>query len=167
MRKLVLTSLATVALAGSAFALDAFAAADAPETPSLHGMQDRGFLLDARLAGMKAALALSADQEKLWAPFETAVRDAYKARRDAMRQMRERMREEGPPSPIERLNAISDHLAKASGELKMVADAAKPLYDGLDDMQKRRFGPLLRTLRPEPAEMHGGQRHHEDGGDER
>ena len=162
MRKLILTSLATVALAGSAFAIDAFAApGDAPETPSLHGMRDRGFMLDARLAGMKAALALTPDQEKLWAPFEAAVRDASKARRDAMRQTRERVREDRPPSPIERLNAISAHLAKASGELKMVADAAKPLYDGLDDTQKRHFGPLLTTLRSQHGGMHGGSRHHE------
>src|SRR5271169_1405580 len=109
MRKLVLTSLTAVALAGSAFAYNAFAAAgDTPDAPRTHGMDDRGFMLDAKLAGMKAALQLTPDQEKLWAPFELAVRDAAKARRDAMREKRERMRDDGRPSPIERLNEISD-----------------------------------------------------------
>jgi LTXXQ motif family protein len=166
MRKLVLTSLTAVALAGSAFVYNAFAAAgdapDAPDAPHTHGMDDRGFMLDAKLAGMKAALQLTPDQEKLWAPFELAVRDAAKARRDAMREMRER-RDDERPSPIERLNEMSDHLAKASSELKLITEAAKPLFDALDETQKRHFGPLLRTLRPQKGGMEAGWRRHEDG----
>ena len=164
MRKLVLTSLAAVALAGSAFAYNAFAAAgDAPDAPRTHEMDDRGFMLDAKLAGMKAALQLTPDQEKLWAPFELAVRDAAKARRDAMREMHERRSDDERPSPIERLNELSDHLAKASGELKLVTEAAKPLFDALDETQKRHFGPLLMTLRPQKGGMEGGWRRKEDG----
>jgi Spy/CpxP family protein refolding chaperone len=166
MRKLVLTSLTAVALAGSAFAYNAFAAAgDATDSPRMHRMEDRGFMLDARLAGMKAALELSPEQEKLWTPFESAVRDAKKARHDAMRQMHEKIREDGPPSPIERMNEMSDRLAKASSELKIVADAAKPLFDGLDETQKRHFGPLLMTLREhhQRGGMQGGWGHHEGG----
>ena len=128
-------------------------------------MDDRGFMLDAKLAGMKAALQLTPDQEKLWAPFELAVRDAAKARRDAMREMREmrERRDDERPSPIERLNEMSDHLAKASSELKLVTEAAKPLFDALDETQKRHFGPLLRTLRPQKGGMEAGWRRHEDG----
>jgi len=156
MRKLVLTSLTAVALAGSAFAYNAFAApGDTPDAPRMHEMADRGFLLDAKLAGMKAALKLTPDQDKLWSPFESAVRNAVKARREAMR---ERMDGDERPSPIERLNQMSDHLAKASSRLKLVADAAKPLYDGLDETQQRHFGPLLKTLRPQHSR-------HRDGGD--
>jgi len=110
-------------------------------------MEDRDFMLDARLAGMKAALALTPEREKLRAPFESAVRDAVKARREARREMRERMHSDGRPSPIERMNEISDRLATASAELKQVADAAKPLYDGLDETRKRHFG----SLAAEPA----------------
>jgi hypothetical protein len=156
MRKLVLTCLTAAALAGSAFAYNAFAApGDTPDAPRMHEMADRGFLLDAKLAGMKAALKLTPDQDKLWSPFESAVRDAVKARREAMR---ERMDGDERPSPIERLNQMSDHLAKASSRLKLVADAAKPLYDGLDETQQRHFGPLLKTLRPQHSR-------HRDGGD--
>jgi len=156
MRKLVLTCLTAAALAGSAFAYNAFAApGDTPDAPRMHEMADRGFLLDAKLAGMKAALKLTPDQDKLWSPFESAVRNAVKARREAMR---ERMDGDERPSPIERLNQMSDHLAKASSRLKLVADAAKPLYDGLDETQQRHFGPLLKTLRPQHSR-------HRDGGD--
>src|ERR1700689_3673597 len=123
MRKLVLTSLTAAALAGSAFAYNAFAAAgDAPDAPRTHDMAARGFMLDAKLAGMKAALKLTPDQEKLWAPFESAIRDAAKARRDAMRERREKRGDDDErPSPIDRLNEMSDHLAKASAQLKLVA----------------------------------------------
>jgi uncharacterized protein (DUF2336 family) len=62
------------------------------------------------------------------------------------------------------MNAISDRLAKASTELKQVADAAKPLFDGLDETQKRHFGPLLMSLHERPREgMMAGWRRHEGG----
>ncbi len=161
MRKWIIASLGAAAIAG--LGVSPFALA-APDTPPPMGaeMHHRGpspeimaALLDAKLAGMKAALKLTPDQEKTWAPFESAVRDAAKARIDAMRAMREQHKEGEMMTPIDRINAISDHLAKASVELKQVADAAKPLYDSLDDQQKAEFGPLLATLRPHPWH-HGG-----------
>jgi hypothetical protein len=36
---------------------------------------DHQVLLDAKLAGLKAGLKLTQDQEELWVPFEAAVRD--------------------------------------------------------------------------------------------
>jgi hypothetical protein len=103
-------------------------------------------MLDAHLAGMKAALKLTPDQDKNWAAFEAAVRDAAQARRDGMQAMREGSRGDERPSPIERMNAMADHLAKASTEIKAIAATAKPLYDSLDDGQRRHFGPLIATL---------------------
>ncbi len=154
MRKLILTSLAAAALAGAGVAQLAFAVQNDPaDGPRVHWMgpspEQRALLLDAGLAGMKAALKLTPEQEKVWAPFETAVRDAAKARGDEMRQMREQFQKGERPNPIEFMNRMSDRLSKASSELKQVADAAKPLYDSLDETQKRDFGPLLRTLRPQ------------------
>ena len=69
-----------------------------------------------------------------------------------MRARREEKDSDERPSPIARLNEISDHLAKASAEFKKIADAAKPLFDSLDETQKRHFGPLLRSLRGEGAD---------------
>ena len=149
MKKLILSAVAVASLAGSAYTLSAFAAPDNSDERGMHRMGDAGFLLDAKLAGMKAALNLTADQDKLWTPFETAVRDVRKDRMEGMRQRREREdSDEGErPSPIAVMNQMSERLAKASESLKKVAEAAKPLYDGLDDGQKRHFGPLLRMLR--------------------
>jgi hypothetical protein len=148
MKKLVLSALAAAALAGSGLAFTALAAPGGEEGPAAEAMADRGFLLDAKLAGMKAALKLTADQEKLWPAFETAVRDADKARMDAMMARRKQMTPGQPPSPIDMLTQMSEHMAQMSQQIKKVADAAKPLYDGLDATQKAHFGPLMRMLRP-------------------
>jgi Spy/CpxP family protein refolding chaperone len=151
MKKLLVVSLAAAALTGSVFAIGAAAAPDNPPPPAAGDMG--GFMLDAHLAGMKAALKLTPEQEKNWAPFEAAVREAAKARADEMRAMREEMRDERP-NPIARMTMMSERLAKAATQMKAVADAAKPLFDSLDETQKRHFGPLLMSLRERGA--HGG-----------
>jgi hypothetical protein len=167
MNKLIIGSVAAVALLGPALAV---AAAPGDQTPPANQTRewrgDRGFMLDARLAGMKAALQLTADQERLWTPFETAVRDAAKARAQEFRAMREAMKGDQRPSPIDRMTMISDRLEKTSTNLKAIAAAAKPLYDSLDDTQKHHFGPLLASLRergPHPGMM--AQWRHHDGGE--
>ena len=130
-----------------------------------HMMDNQSVMLDAHLAGMKAALKLTADQEKNWPAFETAIRDAAKARAECWRQMRDQMSGGERPSPIEHMNTMSEHLQKMSTELKMVADAGKPLYNSLDDTQKRHFGPLLRDFMPRGP--HDGEHmRHEGEGDE-
>jgi Spy/CpxP family protein refolding chaperone len=159
MNKFVMSAVAAAALAGTGLAYAATAAPDAAQTPAAgQRMMDRGFMLDAKLAGMKAALNLTADQQKLWPAFETAVRDAAKARMEAMQARRQEMQDGQRPSPIAMMTEMSDHLAKASDQLKKVADAATPLYNSLDDGQKGRFGPLLRMLR-EGGRHEGGWRH--------
>jgi hypothetical protein len=143
-KEFVVATLAVAALGGSAFAVSAAAAPSDP--PPGDAREVGGFMLDAHLAGMKAALKLTPDQEKNWAAFEAAVRDAAQARREAMREMRDGAPGGERPSPIERMNAMADRLAKTSTEIKAIANAAKPLYDSLDDGQRRHFGPLMATL---------------------
>jgi len=140
----------------SAFALPA-AAATAAETNGQQGMErmqhwaaDREMILDAKLAGMKVELKLKPDQEKLWGPFQSAVQDSAKDRIADMQKMME-MRQNGHMSPVELLDTWSDDLSKAAADMKKVADAAKPLYDSLDDTQKRDFAMLGRMLIPEHA----------------
>ena len=87
MRKLLLASAAIAGLAGSTFAPNAFAASSAdnavPSAAEIQRIQERqSVLLDAHLAGMKAALNLNAEQAKNWPAFESAIRDAAKARWD-------------------------------------------------------------------------------------
>ena len=140
----------------------------------MHQMaEDRQVMLDAKLAGMKAGLQLTPDQEKLWTPFESAVKDAAKARMDAMRQMMQAHEQSERMSPIDHLDAMADHLSRAAEDVKKIADAAKPLYGSLDDSQKHKFGMLGRMLMPEHAGMmmhhmggHMGDHMGEGGGDE-
>jgi len=158
MRKWILASVAAAALAGAGFA---FAAPpDGPPGAPGMGMGHHEFspehakvMLDWRIGGMKAALKLTADQEKLWGPFEAAVRDVAKSRDDAMKAMREHSDKPEAVPPIDRMNQMAEHMAKMATQLKQVADAAKPLYDSLNEPQKGDFGPLLSLLHEGP---HGG-----------
>jgi len=128
-------------------------------TPRMqHWATDHEALLDAKLAGLKAGLRLNPDQEKLWGPFEAAVRSAAEMRMRHMMGRMEMMRggpgmgpegedeEGGPASPVDRLAAMADHLSEAGAAIKKVADTAKPLYASLDDTQKRLFGMLGREM---------------------
>jgi Spy/CpxP family protein refolding chaperone len=164
MNRLVLSAVAAAALAGSAFTYNAIAATSAPDAPGAAMKADAGFMFEAKLAGMKAALKLTPDQEKLWPAFETAVRDAHAARMSAMREHRDEMEKGERPSPIAVMSEMSERLGKASQELKQVADAAKPLYDSLDEMQKRHFGPLVAMLREQGP--HGWGPHGEHGSEQ-
>jgi hypothetical protein len=128
--------------------------------------EDHEAMLDARLAGLKAGLRLTSDQEKLWPPFEAAVRDAAKLHMDQMKSMMDRMQKMRDMmgsmqqsedmgdmdaagealSPIDRLEAMGQHMSARGAAIEKVADAAKPLYGSLDDSQKRRFVLLGRTM---------------------
>jgi hypothetical protein len=168
MKKIVFVTLAVAALAGSAASYSAYAAAD--DAPSRHEMrmETRAALLDAHLAGLKAGLKLTADQEKNWPAFETAVRDIAKDRMERFKEMRAEWEKGERPSPIDHMRMMSDRLAKGSADLKTLADAAAPLYASLDDTQKREFGPLFHDLVREGRHdamrwRHREWRDHDDG----
>jgi hypothetical protein len=106
-------------------------------------------LLDAKLAGLKAGLKLTDDEETLWGPFEAAVRDAAKMRMEHMRAMMDSMpgmEDEERPSPVDHIKAMATHMSEAASALTKIADTAKPLYASLDESQKRVFGWLGREL---------------------
>ena len=96
--------------------------------------------LDSQLKRMKTSLRLSADREKLWDQFESAVKDGGKARVVALQK------EQGDNlSPMDRLTAKADRLAQSAANLEKIVEAAKPLYATLDDAQKHKFITLGRT----------------------
>lgn len=105
--------------------------------------EDRAAFLDARIAGVKAGLHLTPDQEKLWGPLESAIRDGVKRGED----MRRAYADKGPAAdPVERLTRAAD-VATARGEIMhKIADAARPFYASLTDEQRHRL----------PALMHAG-----------
>jgi hypothetical protein len=153
------TTIAAVSAFGLCFyALAPTAASAQNAQPSRVGQwqADQATLLDAKLAGMKAGLQLTPDQEKLWAPFESAVKEADKSRVDAMGQMMQARRAGERMSPIDHLEAMAGRLSEAATNIKTIADAAKPLYASLDDAQKRSFAVLGRMLMPERARFRPG-----------
>jgi LTXXQ motif family protein len=161
--------------AASAFVIASLAAAagqsENPPGPShappwmQYWAADHEAMVDAKLAGLKAGLRLTPDQEKLWEPFEAAVRDLAKLHIQHMQTRMEHMmgREGMMPgmmpgmmgptmgeqaggegaSPVDRLEAMADRMSEAAPAIKKVADAAKPLYASLDDTQKRVFAILM------------------------
>jgi hypothetical protein len=164
MKSLFVAALVASSLSAPTFALAAEGDQQASRAERMqHWAADRETVLDAKLAGMKAGLGLTNDQEKLWSPFEAAVRDADKARMDAMGQML-RMRAQGERmSPVDRLEAVSDRLSQDATNVKKIAEAAKPLYDSLDESQKHKFGMLGRMLMPERSQFAMDMMHHHMG----
>ena len=109
--------------------------------------EDRAAFTDARIAAVHAGLKLNADQEKLWPPVETAVRDFAKLRIDrANARMNARPDDsqdaQKPRDPVARLRERADDMATTAAAMKKIADAADPLYKTLDDGQKRRLAIL-------------------------
>jgi zinc resistance-associated protein len=95
---------------------------------------------DARIAALKTALKLTPAQEKNWPAVEQALRDISKER-----LARRAARANGQPiDATERLRKRADALTARAEALRRLADAEKPLYQSLDDAQKRRFSIALR-----------------------
>ncbi len=110
--------------------------------------------LDAQLKSMKTSLRLTADQEELWGPFESAVRDGGKARVLALQK-----EQGGNLSPMDRLTATAERLAQSGANLEKMVEAAEPLYATLDSGQKRKFITLGRMLVPERGRFAKEMRH--------
>ncbi len=177
------TAAASIAVAGLAFAQQS---PRGEEPRARASLEDRAALGDARIAGLRAGLRLSAEQEKHWPAVEAALREMQKERlqrieerqktraerretRQEMREARREAREAGKPvdrpvpgDMIERLRRGADAMSTRADSMKRLADAAEPLYKSLDDGQKRRLAVLMRGgMRPAAA---GWQRHGQDRG---
>jgi hypothetical protein len=145
MKKVFLAGIAALAIAGSTVAY-------AQNRQWFHehmriSPEDRAAFADARIAAVHAGLKLTVDQEKLWPPVETAVRDFAKLRIDranAMMKAREDAAKDAqkPDDPVAHLRARADNMATTAAALKKIADAADPLYKTLDEGQKRRLAFL-------------------------
>jgi hypothetical protein len=145
MKKVLLAGVAALAIAGST-------AVYAQHRPWFHdhmrmSAEDRAAFADARIAAVHAGLKLTADQEKLWPPVETAVKEFAKLRIDRanarMNAARDGARDQQKPDdPVARLRDRADTMATTAAAMKKIADAADPLYKTLDDGQKRRLAIL-------------------------
>src|SRR3984957_6599306 len=95
--------------------------------------EDRAAMADARIAAVHAGLKLSADQEKLWPPVESAVRDFAKMRIDRANGRMNAGADQSqdgqkPDDPVARLGERADRMTATGAALKKIADAADPLY---------------------------------------
>jgi len=111
--------------------------------------EDRAAMTDARIAGLKAMLRLTPEQERHWPALETALREAATQRSQRMTERMERRREmrenrdAARPDPVQRLRMMADRMGENAATMKKLADAAGPLYASLDDAQKRRVDRLM------------------------
>src|SRR5207237_8682961 len=101
---------------------------------------DLNALTDARIAIVKTALQLTADQEKYWPPIEEAIRFRAKDRQTRLANAAARvaeLRDRSPieilrdRNPVEFLDRGSAALAQRAAELKKLAAAWQPLYQTL------------------------------------
>ena len=154
LRRILTAVTAAAALLISAFTHIAAAQSDQQPTHAELVQHWAEAAIDAQLKGMKTGLRLTADQEKDWGSFESAVKDGGRARVVALQK------EQGDNlSPMDRLTAKADRLAQSGANLEKIVGAAEPLYATLDDAQKHRFITLGRTLVPERGRFAKEMRH--------
>ncbi len=124
---------------------------DQSERPKLSA-EDISALTDARVAGLKAGLKLTPEQEKNWPAVEAAIREGGKARAARHEEWRKLKHEgaEGRRNAIEVMQLKAKSMQERATRMSALASAAKPLYDSLDEGQKLRFGMLI----------HAGRHHH-------
>jgi len=93
------------------------------------------------LASLKERLRLTPEQEKNWPAFEAAFR--------AITQYHRSQEEIRPVDPVPRMRQRAEALTAMGAALSRLADAEAPLYNSLNEDQKRQFA----TFSPVP----GGQ----------
>jgi LTXXQ motif family protein len=152
MQKSILAVTTAVIVAGSAAT---YAVAQQPPAPPKPGMEnqwrpspaDHAAFAGARVAALHAGLALTPEQEKLWPPVESVLKDLaqkHEARMEERRAEREKSRDEKQaPDAMMRLRKGADFMIQTGADLKRLADAAQPLYDKLDDSQKHRLQMMV------------------------
>jgi zinc resistance-associated protein len=156
MLKAVVAATAAVTIAGSTVA---YAQRDGrpdgarrwqPTTEDMRAFQA------ARLAALRAGLALTPEQEKHWSAFEQAMRELQQLRLNRITAVRE-ARRDGPRviDPAERMRQRAARLSESGAVLKRLAEATEPLYHSLDEAQKRRFAILTRTEGPRNWQRRG------------
>jgi hypothetical protein len=151
--KAVLAGITLLSIAGSTLAYaQQPSQADRPRMTA----EDMAAFTDARVAARRAALKLTPEQEKHWPALEQAIRETSKERAER-REARRTTERRG--DAIQRLRDRADSLSTRAAALRRIADAAQPLYQSLDEAQKRRFDVMFRM--GERRRMAGGPMHRE------
>lgn len=160
MWKAMLAGVSMIAIAGSSlvYAQPRGPAGEAQQFQRGPSADDQSALIDARIAALRAAARLTPEQEKNWPPVEQAIRALAQQR---FEHMQARRNAAPPASPIERLRQRADYMTDRAAGLRRLADAAQPLYQSLDESQKRR---LAFVMRRSMGGMHHGMHRGMHGG---
>jgi hypothetical protein len=142
MRKPVIFVMSTALLIGTAMTGSAVAR-DRSDRSELTASQmtDRA---DVQTAKMKVDLNLTADQEKNWSGFASAMQDMSKKQADRRIAIRDaRAQQHGSFDALDEMRKNADFQIERSNDRKRLADAAQPLYTSLNEQQKSRFAEIL------------------------
>ncbi|HET6390184.1 Spy/CpxP family protein refolding chaperone [Hyphomicrobium sp.] len=130
--------------------------------------ETRTRLQEGKLAMVKTALQLTPDQEKLWAPVETQVREGFKARQAAREEWKKKIEERKAEQEkggeqkradlADRIQKMSQRMSERADRMKAFSAAFSPFYASLTDEQKDVLRPLMKQL------MHHGRGHKFAGG---
>jgi hypothetical protein len=132
--------LAGTALTGPAFARDRDRDRDRSELTASQ-MTDRA---DVQTARLKVDLNLTADQEKNWPGFASAMQDMNRKQADRRITMRDaRAQQKGTFDALDEMRKNADRQIERANDQKKLADAAQPLYASLNEQQKSRFAEGL------------------------
>lgn len=142
MRKSVIFMMSAALLAGTALTGSAIARDRSDRTELTAGqMTDRA---EARTAKMKVDLNLTADQDKNWSGFASAMRDLSKKQADRRIALRDaRAQEHGAVDVLDEIRKNADRQIERANDRKKLADAAQPLYTSLNEQQRNRFAESL------------------------
>jgi hypothetical protein len=148
MRKVATAGATALFVAASTLVLAQSPSRQAIERPSASNW---AILTDARINIVKAALQMTADQEKYWPAIEDAIRARAKDRQARIAAAAERVRELRNGNfealrdrdPVEFLHRHADTLVQRASDLRKLADTLQPLHQALDSDQKRRTAFLM------------------------
>ena len=94
---------------------------------------------DADIERIKNELSLTADQEKNWSGFSSAMHYLGHNGADRLNLRIARAQRDPPDDIVEQMRNEAQFLVDRAQDQRSVADAAEPLYASLDDKQKQIF----------------------------
>jgi zinc resistance-associated protein len=120
-------------------------------------------LTNARIAGIRAGLNLTAEQQALFAPVEQALRTMATERANRWEERRERRgaSDRDRLDLAERLARQAERATRTAQNLTALSGAMQPFYASLDEGQKRL---LPRLMRPAGGYRHAMRHHGGRGG---
>ncbi len=154
MWKILFAGAIAAAIAGGSLVLaqqpTQLANAPAQAAPEAVLSEDAAALLDGRIAALKVTLRLTPEQEKMWPPVEAALRDMQLQAALRQAKLEGAQRELAIARPMALLRWRADAMTQTAADLKHLADAAEPLYNTLDEGQKRRLRQMLSAKKTQP-----------------